>query len=179
MPCSSTTWRCAEAGRERWVRSPSFANRNDLPALVQAALAHAQFESIHPFTDGNGRIGRALINAVLRRRGATTSVVIPLASALVARRDHYFRLLNSYRRGDIEPLLTTFAESARIAASESRVTATRLKDIAAEWREMVGPVRSGSTAARLLSLLPSRPILSSEDACALTNGPRSSVFTAI
>jgi Fic family protein len=157
----------------------AFANRNDLPALVQAALAHAQFESIHPFTDGNGRIGRALINAVLRRRGATTCVVIPLASALVARRDHYFDLLNSYRRGDIEPLLTTFAESARIAAAESRNTATRLNDIADEWREMVGPVRSGSAAAKLLTLLPTRPILSAEDAGTLVEAPRSSVFAAL
>ena len=55
----------------------AFANRDDLPALVQAAIAHAQFESIHPFTDGNGRIGRALINTVLRRRKATTRVVVP------------------------------------------------------------------------------------------------------
>ncbi|HST49590.1 Fic family protein [Jatrophihabitans sp.] len=157
----------------------SFANRNDLPALAQAALAHAQFESIHPFTDGNGRIGRALINAVLRRRGATTSVVIPLASALVARRDHYFELLHSYRRGDIDPLLTTFAESARIAAAQSRVTATRLNDITDEWRERVGSIRSGSAAAKLLTLLPTRPILSSEDAIALVDAPRSSIFAAL
>jgi Fic family protein len=157
----------------------SFANRNDLPALVQAALAHAQFESIHPFTDGNGRIGRALINAVLRRRGATTSVVVPLASALVARRNHYFELLNSYRRGDIEPLLTTFATSARSAATESRHTAARLNDITDEWREMVGVVRSGSAVAKLLAVLPTRPILSAEDARTLVDAPRSSVFAAI
>src|SRR4029079_1258548 len=60
----------------------TFADRSDMPALLQAAIAHAQFESIHPFTDGNGRIGRALINTILRRRGATTRVVVPLASAL-------------------------------------------------------------------------------------------------
>ena len=59
----------------------TFADRSDMPALWQAAIAHAQFESIHPFTDGNGRIGRALINAILWRRGATTRVVVPLASA--------------------------------------------------------------------------------------------------
>src|SRR6185295_4757665 len=53
----------------------TFADRSDMPALLQAAIAHAQFESIHPFTDGNGRIGRALINTILRRRGATTRVV--------------------------------------------------------------------------------------------------------
>jgi hypothetical protein len=55
----------------------TFADRSDMPALLQAAIAHAQFESIHPFTDGNGRIGRALINTILRRRGATTRVVVP------------------------------------------------------------------------------------------------------
>ncbi len=156
-----------------------FANRDDLPALVQAALAHAQFESIHPFTDGNGRIGRALINAVLRLRGATTCVVIPLASALVARRDHYFDLLNCYRRGDIEPLLRTFAESARIAAAESRRTAVRLDDIAQEWHETVGPVRRGSATAKLLAVLPARPILSSDDVVTLLDAPRSSSFAAL
>src|SRR5450830_737789 len=58
-----------------------FANRDDVNPIAQAATVHAQFESIHPFTDGNGRIGRALINAILRRRGLTTTTVTPLASA--------------------------------------------------------------------------------------------------
>jgi Fic family protein len=156
----------------------AFANRDDLPILVQGAIAHAQFESIHPFTDGNGRIGRALINTVLRRRGATTRVVIPLASALVARRDHYFDLLDAYRTGDVRPLLVTFADAARIASAESRVTAGRLTEIPEEWRGVVRP-RAGSAGAKLLALLPSRPILSSEDATALVDAPRSSVFTAI
>lgn len=157
----------------------AFANRQDLPALVQAAVAHAQFESIHPFTDGNGRIGRALVNAVLRRRGATTRLVVPLASALVAHRDRYFDVLNGYRAGDLGPLIAVFALSSRVAAAESRVTADRLDDIPREWRENVGPTRRGSATAKLLSLLPSNPILSAEDAVALVDAPRSSVFTAI
>jgi Fic family protein len=156
----------------------AFANRDDLPALVQAAIAHAQFESIHPFTDGNGRIGRTLINTVLRRRGATTRVVVPLASALVARRDHYFDLLNAYRGGDVRPLIATFAESSRIAAAESQLTAGRLAEIPEEWRAMV-KARAGSAAAQILAQLPSRPILSSEDALTIVDGPRSSVFAAI
>jgi len=156
----------------------TFANRDDLPVLVQAAIAHAQFESIHPFTDGNGRIGRALINTVLRRRGATTCVVVPLASALVARRDHYFDLLNAYRTGDIRPLIATFAESSRIAAAESQGTARRLGEIPEEWSGMVN-ARAGSAAAQLLAHLPSRPILSSEDVSAVVDAPRSSIFAAI
>ena len=163
---------------EYMVDLMTFANRDDLPALVQAAIGHAQFESIHPFTDGNGRIGRTLINTVLRRRGATTRVVIPLASALVARRERYFDLLNAYRAGDVRPLITIFAEATRIAAAESRVTGSRLAEIPDEWLGMVRP-RAGSAAAQLLSRLPARPILSSDDALSVVDAPRSSVFAAI
>jgi Fic family protein len=157
----------------------SFANRDDLPVLVQAAITHAQFESIHPFTDGNGRIGRALINTVLRRRGATTSVVVPLASALVAHRDRYFDLLNDYRDGDVRPMIASFAASSRIAASESRVTAARLAHIPAEWREMTGTVRRGSAAAKLLEILPTRPILAADDAAAALGQTTSRVYEAL
>jgi Fic family protein len=157
----------------------SFANRDDLPVLMQAAIAHAQFESIHPFTDGNGRIGRALINTILRRRGATTRLVVPLASALVAHRDRYFDALDTYRAGDLRPLIVTFAHASRIAAAESRVTAARLIDIPAEWRTMLGPIRRNSASEKLLRLLPSNPIVSSEDVVSLLEAPRSSVFAAI
>jgi Fic family protein len=157
----------------------AFADRGDVPALLQAAIAHAQFESIHPFTDGNGRIGRALINAILRRRGTTTRVVVPLASALVARREDYFDALSSFRSGDIAPLVVIFVRSTRIAAAESRITAERFREIPGQWRELTGPVRRGSAAAKLLALLPGTPILSSDDAVALVDAPRSSVFDAI
>ena len=111
----------------------AFANRDDVPALVQAAIVHAQFESIHPFTDGNGRIGRALINTVLRRRGVTSTVVVPLASALVAQRDTYFGVLQAYRQGDAGPLIRSFAHAALVAAVESWVTAHLLADLLADW----------------------------------------------
>ncbi|MQY19768.1 hypothetical protein NRB20_28630 [Nocardia sp. RB20] len=158
----------------------TFVNRSDLSALAQAAIAHAQFESIHPFTDGNGRIGRALINSVLRLRGVTTLVVVPLASALVARRDRYFELLTLYRTGDVRPLISDFARCAAIAAAQSRTTAERLREeIPHEWRDLLGGVRAGSAAAALLGHLPAHPILSAEEAQTLTNASRSSVFAAI
>lgn len=157
----------------------TFVNRDDLPTLAQAAIAHAQFESIHPFTDGNGRIGRALINTILRRRGVTTYIVVPLASALVARREHYFGLLDAYRDGHVRPLLRGFADACRIAALESTRTAHRLADIPDEWRELVGPIRAGSAAAGLLEILPTNPILSADEACGMLRAPRSSVFAAV
>lgn len=97
-----------------------------MSVLTQAAVTHAQFESIHPFTDGNGRIGRALINTVLRRRGATSRVVVPIASALVARRDDYFDALNAYRGGDAGPIIAAFSRASTIAADESGVSVERL-----------------------------------------------------
>jgi Fic family protein len=156
-----------------------FTNRHDLPALVQAAIAHAQFESIHPFTDGNGRIGRALINAILRCRGVTSRVVVPLASALVAHRERCFSVLGAYRQGEAGPLISSCAAGSRLAATEAQRTAARFREIPVQWEELVGGVRSGSATRKLLELLPTRPILSSEDACAFVGGSRSSVFAAL
>jgi Fic family protein len=156
-----------------------FANRSDMPVLVQAAIAHAQFESIHPFADGNGRIGRALINTIFRRRGATTRLVVPLASALVAHRERYFGALNAYRAGDLRPLIVTFANASKTAAAESRTTAQRLAEIPGEWRNMAGPTRRHSATDKLLLLLPSTPIVSSDDVASRVDAPRSSVFAAI
>ena len=138
----------------------AFTNRDDLSAMVQAAIAHAQFESIHPFRDGNGRIGRALVNTVLRRRGVTTTVVVPLASALVARREAYFEVLTRYRDGDPEPIIAAFARASTLAAQESRVTAARMAEFPGGWRDAVGRVRSDSATARLLAVLPAMPVFS-------------------
>ena len=157
----------------------AFANRDDMPALVQAAIAHAQFETIHPFTDGNGRIGRALINSILRHRGVTTQVVVPLATALVAHRDHYFDLLTDYRDGKLDRLLTSFARSTRIAAAEWRVTAGRLEAIPQEWAALTGTLRSDSASARLLPILLVHPILSADDVIGLLGAAPSRTYSAI
>lgn len=157
----------------------AFTNRGDMPALAQAAIAHAQFESIHPFTDGNGRIGRALVNTVLRRRGATSNVVVPLASSLVARRDRYFETLNAYRAGDAGLIVASFAFAATIAATESKITAARLAAAPQEMADMVGSVRRGSAVAKLLAVLPSEPVLSAADASGATGVSGSSLYGAL
>lgn len=156
----------------------AFANRTDLPILAQAAVVHAQFESIHPFTDGNGRIGRALINAVLRRRGATTCIVVPLASALVARRDEYFDLLGRYREGEVEPIIRAFARATSIAANEARITADRIAAMPQQWLA-AADVRAGSAAERLITSLPASPIFTAEDASRLVDRSSSRAYEAI
>ncbi|CAN0433069.1 unnamed protein product, partial [Phaeothamnion confervicola] len=140
-----------------------FANRTNLPALAQAAIAHAQFESIHPFTDGNGRVGRALAGAVIRQRGVARRVVVPIASALVARRDEYFETLNRYRDGDAEPIIRAFARSSIVAAEEASVTAERLVVMPQQWAEATASPRAGSAPAALLASLPSSPVFTADD----------------
>jgi Fic family protein len=138
----------------------AFANRDDIAPLAQAAIAHAQFESIHPFIDGNGRIGRALIHAILRRRRVTRHLTVPIASALVVHRDQYFGALNAYRAGHARPIVALLARSASIAASESWTTATRILEIRSRWGDVVPEARPGGSRYRLLDLLTEEPIVS-------------------
>ena len=157
----------------------SFANRTDVGVLVQAAIAHAQFESIHPFTDGNGRIGRALINTILRKRGATKRIVVPLASAIVARRQDYFDALTAYRHGDATPIINAFSTGSLIAAQEARTSARRLADMPQQWRELAGSPRKGSAAAHILDNLLNDPVFSAEEAESRIGGATSSIYAAI
>lgn len=156
-----------------------FSNRTNVGVMVQAAVAHAQFESIHPFTDGNGRIGRALINTILRRRGTTQRVVVPLASAIVARRESYFASLDACRAGDAGPIVESFSRGSRIAAEESRITADRLAQMPDEWREAADAPRRGSAAAKILDSLLTSPVFSAEEAERRVGGATSSVYAAI
>lgn len=137
----------------------AFANRDDLPPVVQAAIVHAQFESIHPFIDGNGRIGRTLIHAVLRRRRVTRHLTVPVASGLVADRDRYFAALHAYRDGDPSVLVAMLAWSIDLAVVESRATAATLTATREQWRHAAGGPRSGTTTSRLLDALTEEPIV--------------------
>ncbi len=155
-----------------------YANRDDIPALVQAAIVHAQFESIHPFTDGNGRIGRGLINSVLRRRGLTTVTVVPIASALLAERQKYFDRVNRYRLGYVGGFVEDMAHAAKIAAEESQVTADRLRALPEEWSRQ-SKWRARSAGAKLLATLPANPVLTAEQAEALTESNPASTYAAL
>ncbi len=139
-----------------------YLNRDDIPVMVQAAIAHAQFESIHAFTDGNGRIGRALVSAALHRRGVTRNAVVPLASGLLARRDDYFAALGAYRRGDPTPLIDLFARSVRAAALCSRESIARIKALPAEWDAELRP-RAGSAVAALIPAFYDHPVMSAAE----------------
>ncbi|MFT4188494.1 MAG: Fic family protein [Aeromicrobium sp.] len=174
----------ADMVEEYMVDVLRFARRDDVPALVQAAVVHAQFESIHPFTDGNGRIGRALVNSVLRRRGVTSRVVVPIASALVARRETYFAMLGAYRRGDVGPILRGFARAADVSARESEASAQYVSELPERWTAMFAEntgrrPRAGSAARKILDCLPSVPFFTTEEMEERVGGSSSSVYSAV
>jgi Fic family protein len=135
-----------------------FCNRTDLDPVAQAAVAHAQFETIHPFTDGNGRTGRALVHVVLRRRGLTRRTVVPVSTVLLADVEGYFDGLGDFREGRIEDWVRQFASATSRAASAGLTLAEDLARLRERWRDGVRP-RQGSAAAVLLEALLRQPVV--------------------
>jgi Fic family protein len=165
-----------------------FINRDDLPGTVQAGLVHAQFETIHPFADGNGRTGRALIHIVLKRRGLARHFVPPISLALATRASAYVGALTQFRyTGDvngpealagIRDWLDLFLSATRRATADAANLQVLLERVQQDWRTAVRP-RAGSAADRLLSELIANPVLTTEDAIRLTGASRSAAFAAI
>lgn len=128
-----------------------------LPPVMQAGIVHAQFETIHPFMDSNGRAGRALVHVVLRRRGLTPNYVPPISVVLAAARDEYIRGLTAFRSGDVDGWLLHFAvATARAAALASSYldAVQRLQD---HWRDLLvtrSDPRAGAAAWRVIGALP-------------------------
>jgi Fic family protein len=142
----------------------TFMGREDLPAVAQAAVAHAQFETIHPFIDGNGRVGRCLIHVVLRRRGVAPRFVPPVSIVLAARPERYVEGLVSFREGALADWLTYFAEATHAAAAASVELADEVAALQRTWTERAGRPRADSAAAKLIAILPAMPVLSAPTA---------------
>lgn len=137
-----------------------FVNRDDLPAVAQSAIAHAQFETIHPFIDGNGRVGRCLIHVILRRRGLASHFVPPVSVVLAARPDAYVSGLEGFRGDGLEPWCAAFAEATERAAVLGAEVAAEIEGLVADWYERAGRPRRDSSTARIIPLLPAQPITS-------------------
>jgi Fic family protein len=136
-----------------------FAERDDLPPVVQAAIAHAQFEAIHPFADGNGRTGRALIYAILRRRGEIATYIPPISLVLVGAPRAYIGGLTAYRAGDVSAWCDSFAAATARAAAEAERLAGSIEALEEKWLDRAGTPREGSAARRLIGALPEQPVL--------------------
>jgi Fic family protein len=136
----------------------AFALRTDLPALAQIAIAHAQFETVHPFPDGNGRTGRALIQAMLRRLGVTRNVTVPVSAGLLRDTRGYFDALTAYRRGDVVPIIRAMAVASTEAIVNGRQLVSELTGLRTEW-ERITSTRAGSAGRALLDVLQRQPVV--------------------
>lgn len=157
----------------------SYVNGSAHGALLQAALVHAQFETIHPFTDGNGRVGRALIHTVLERRGLTQGAVIPLSMVLSTLSNEYVEGLTSFRHvltaGSPEASsavlvwLETFARAAEIAVDQADLFAREVTELKGRWAERLSAhrvekglralPRAGAAVAKVLAALAEAPVV--------------------
>ncbi len=138
----------------------AFMRRDDIPALVLATVAHAQFETIHPFPDGNGRTGRALIHSLLRAKRLTRTVTVPVSAGLLADTTAYFDSLTSYREGDPAAIVELIAESSFRAVVNGRTLASDLGAARRDWDDRI-TVRRGAAAHRLADLLVRQPVVDS------------------
>lgn len=146
-----------------------FCNDESLPAVAQAGIAHAQFETIHPFADGNGRTGRALIYMVLRKRGLAMRVTPPISLILATQSQDYVARLDATRFTDsvhsaaahdaTNEWVGFFANACTRAVADAESFERRVSAIQADWRTRISDVRADATARILIDRLPETPIV--------------------
>jgi Fic family protein len=149
-----------------------FMNRDDISPVAQAAIAHAQFETIHPFGDGNGRVGRCLIHVLFRRRGIAPRYVPPVSLVLGANKDAYIAGLHDFRLDEVDRWVAQFARAVEDAAKTAKEFSSQVVDLQAEWTERAEPMRADATAGAIIDCLPSFPIITAAIAAQLTGRSR-------
>lgn len=147
----------------------AFVRESRLPVLAKAGIAHAQFETIHPFADGNGRTGRALIHLVLRAEGIVERSVPPVSLSLATHATQYVEALTAFRhtgkatstraRAAANEWLLMFATACSHATAEAARFERTAADLKVAWRDRAAPVRAGSAVDLLIETLPAAPVL--------------------
>jgi len=136
-----------------------FMHRDDLSVLLHAAVTHAQFLTIHPFVDGNGRTGRALAHSLLKNKGLVASSVVPISAGLLVNLRRYFSALSAFREGDAGPIIREFAGATRIAVTAGTELVDQLvREMDASQAALQG-VRSDAAAWRVLAAMLGQPVV--------------------
>jgi Fic family protein len=167
----------------------AFCNDDSLPTVAQAAIAHSQFETIHPFIDGNGRTGRALIHVILRVRGLVPHVLPPVSLVLATWSKDYIDGLTATRyrgsadsqaaRDGLNRWIALFAAATRRAVIDAELYEKRVRDIQKSWRVRLGNIRSRSATELLIEALPGVPVLTAQSAASLISRSGQAVNEAI
>lgn len=158
-------------------------NDDTLSPLVQAALVHAQFETIHPFDDGNGRTGRALIHVVFRRRGLAPQFLPPVSVLFARSKDRYIAGLTRFRGDDVEAWIDHFASCTIDAARLASSYVAAVHALRHQWREQLAQSgrspRGDAAAWAIIDVLPAHPMISAPVAVAVTRRNKARVYEAI
>ena len=167
----------------------AFCNMDSLPAIAQAAIAHAQFETIHPFVDGNGRTGRALIHVILRRRGLAAKVLPPVSLVLATWSVDYVDALMDTRyrgrsdsaaaRSGLDRWIGLFAAATTRAVSDAELYEASVVELQDSWRARLGRVRAESALDLLIDALPGAPVVTVQSAASLIGRSEQAVNEAI
>lgn len=167
----------------------AFCNMDSLPAIGQAAIAHAQFETIHPYVDGNGRTGRALIHVILRRRGLASKFLPPVSLVLATWSVDYVNALMDTRyrgrsdsaaaRSGLDRWIGLFAAATTRAVSDAELYEASVVELQNSWRAGLGRVRAGSAIDLLINALAGVPVVTVQSAAALLGRSEQAVNEAI
>lgn len=158
-------------------------NDDVLPPVVQAALVHAQFETIHPFADGNGRTGRALIHVVFKRRGLAPRYVPPISVVLANAKDRYIAGLQSFHTEHIAGWLEQFAAAALRAARLAARYLNEVQALIATWRGKLNALpsapRADAAAWAVIEALPAHPMIDARGAGTAIGRAKPRVYEAL
>ena len=136
----------------------AFGTREDVPPVAKAAIFHAQFETIHPFTDGNGRTGRTLLHRMLASDEVLLHTMLPVSAGFLHDVDRYMGALDAYHDGAIEPMIECLADALELAAVIGSRIASDVDGVLAEWASE-NTDRAGSASHRLPALLVEQPVV--------------------
>ena len=136
---------------------------SDLDPVAHAAVVHAQFETIHPYGDGNGRLGRVLISRILRRRGLACRSTVPISSAIAGDPGGYLSGLHLFEQGRFDPWIRWFAGVAKQAANITNEIIDRTAALMGQWSDETADLRRDHSALSLLPHLPAHPIIGAAD----------------
>jgi Fic family protein len=154
-----------------------------LSPLVQAAIVHAQFETIHPFDDGNGRTGRALVHVILRRRNLAPRFIPPISVIFAGARARYIDGLTTFRGANLVPWVEQFADATWQATRLASAYLKAVRELQALWRSQLAATpnapRAGAAAWTLIDVLPAHPMISAPVAAAATSRAKAAVYDGI